>query len=110
VRPPADRPFPACHFFPGQIIRHRRHGYRGVIATVDAVCEADDAWYRNNRSQPDRNQPWYHVLVDGGEHTTYVAEENVAVSDDVSRVHHPLVRRFFTLYCNGRYYQGVSLN
>ncbi len=110
MRPPADLPFPTCHFFLGQIVRHRRYGYRGVIVSVDATCEADEQWYQHNRTQPDRDQPWYHVLVDGGDHTTYVAEENLATSDDVSRIRHRLVRRFFTLYANGRYYQGVSLN
>jgi len=110
VRPPADLPFPICHFHLGQIIRHRRYHYRGVIVSVDATCEADEQWYRSNRSQPSRDQPWYHVLVHDGDHTTYVAEENLAASDDISRVRNPMVRRFFTLYANGRYYQGVSLN
>ena len=30
------------------------------------------------RRLPPKNQPWYHVLVHGADHTTYVAEQNLA--------------------------------
>ena len=66
-----------CKFEPGQIVHHQYYGYKGVIYDVDNCCEAEDAWYYQNRTMPDRNQPWYHVLVDGADHTTYVAEENL---------------------------------
>ncbi len=51
-------------YHPGQIVRHRRYGYRGVVVDSDLTCKADEAWYQSNQTQPDRNQPWYHVLND----------------------------------------------
>jgi heat shock protein HspQ len=81
-----------------------------VIVQVDPRCQADDAWYESNRTQPDRNQPWYHVLVDGGDHATYVAEENMELSENHQEISHPLVKRFFSLFLHGRYYRGISLN
>ncbi|MFQ5845905.1 MAG: heat shock protein HspQ, partial [Planctomycetota bacterium] len=63
-------------FEPGELVRHRRYGYRGVVAGLDPECRAGDEWYQGNLTQPDRRQPWYHVLVHGAQHTTYVAEEN----------------------------------
>jgi heat shock protein HspQ len=103
-------PIRTCAFEPGQIVDHRLYDYRGVVVAVDATCQADDEWYQRNRTQPDRNQPWYHVLVDGDPRTTYVAEENLTLSDNDREIQHPLVKRFFTLFLHGRYYRGISLN
>lgn len=55
---------PRTVFEPGQLVRHRRYGYRGVVVDRDEFCEADDEWYSKNQTQPDRDQPWYHVLVE----------------------------------------------
>lgn len=82
-------------FTPGATVRHRKYGYRGVVVDFDLRCLADDDWYRSNRSQPDKQQPWYHVLVDGGELITYAAQENLAPDDADEPVVHPLMDRFF---------------
>lgn len=95
-------------FVSGQVVRHRRYGYRGVIAAMDASCTAPDEWYYRNQTQPDRNQPWYQVLVDGG-NETYVAEENLEIDDSGEAIDHPLVPRRFPTFVNGRYY-GNGLN
>ena len=47
----------------GDTVRHRRYGYRGIIVERDLSCKASDDWYLGNRTQPEREQPWYHVLV-----------------------------------------------
>ena len=65
----------------GQLVQHRRYGYRGVIAARDVRCEANEAWYFSNATTPDRGQAWYHVLVHGERHTTYVAQENLEQDD-----------------------------
>lgn len=90
-------------FSPGQIVRHRRYGYRGVIAAVDLRCRADHQWYVSNRTQPDQNQPWYHVLVDGAATTTYAAEENLAADPSVDPIDHPLLSAFFERLADGGY-------
>lgn len=88
----------------GQIIHHRQYGYRGVVVTADARCAAPDEWYLRNRTQPDRDQPWYHVLTDGGDET-YVAEENLELDSSGAPVNHPLIPRLFPTFSSGRYYQ-----
>jgi heat shock protein HspQ len=90
-------------FAPGQIVRHKRYGYRGVVVSADSFCLASDAWYHSNMTQPDRSQPWYHVLVDETVCMTYAAEENLMA--DVSRkpITHPLVQVYFERYAGGRY-------
>ncbi len=93
----------------GDVIHHRRYGYRGVILERDPVCRADEAWYQGNQTQPDRNQPWYHVLVDGAEHSTYVAEEHLELDASGGPVRHPMVEQVFASFFKGRYYKE-SLN
>ena len=90
-------------FKPGQLVRHRRYGYRGVVADLDATCKADDTWYQKNKTQPDRAQPWYHVLVHGTSSATYAAQENLLPDDSSEPVQHPMIDFFFNDFFDGRY-------
>ncbi len=92
-----------CRFQPGQIVRHRRYGYRGVIVSADPRCQAEADWYTNNRTQPDQNQPWYHVLVDGTPTATYAAQSNLEADPSGEPVDHPLLREFFDGLADGQY-------
>ncbi len=82
-------------FRPGQLVRHVRYGYRGVVVAVDSFCRAPEGWYESNRTQPDRQQPWYHVLVDGGGNVTYAAQTSLAADESQTRIEHPLLVEFF---------------
>ena len=93
----------------GQIIRHLRYEYRGVVFGFDLSFRGTDEWYYRNRTQPEKDQPWYHVMVDGGSHTTYVAEENLRPDTSAEPVEHPLLEKFFPTFHDGRYYNH-SLN
>ena len=90
-------------FVPGELVRHRRYGYRGVVVAFDLACAASESWYRSNRSQPKRAQPWYHVLVDGAAHTTYAAEENLMADESPVEIRHPLLEHFFSGFADGYY-------
>ena len=83
-------------FFVGQVVRHRRYGYRGVIVDFDMRCLADETWYQHNRTQPSRDQAWYHVLVDRDAASTYAAQENLINDNTTDPVEHPHVDRFFS--------------
>ena len=96
-----QRAIPGADFSPGQVVKHRRYGYRGVVVDVDEECRAGDTWYKANQTQPGRIQPWYHVLVDGAVHTTYVAQENLEADELGAPVAHPLLEQFFTGFENG---------
>ena len=87
----------------GQLVVHRRYGYRGVVVDFDMACQASDEWYFSNQAQPARDQPWYHVLVDESDVNTYVAEENLTVDDAAAPVRHPLVEHFFEAFEDARY-------
>ncbi len=88
----------------GQIVDHTKFGYRGVVFDVDAQFNGSEQWYETvARSRPPKDAPWYHVLVDGEDYTTYVAERHLVESSNFSAVRHPLVKTFFTGLSNNRY-------
>lgn len=96
-------PGPLPRFEPGQLVHHRRYGYRGVVVDFDLSCRADEAWYRKNRTQPDREQPWYHVLVHSSSLVTYAAETSLEPDTTGEPIEHPLVPELFEAFENGRY-------
>ena len=92
----------------GHVVHHKNYDYYGVIFHADESCRAADDWYKRNRTQPDRDQPWYNVLVDGGSET-YVAEENLEFDRTGKKIMHPVLDQMFFSYHNGRYFK-VSMN
>lgn len=90
-------------FRPGQLVRHTRYGYRGVIVDYDLRCTAPEDWYQSNRTQPDREQPWYHVLVDSSDQTTYAAETSLQRDRSDEAIRHPLLGHFFVRFHNRLY-------
>lgn len=96
---------------PGQIIHHKRFGYRGVILAVDETFQGTDRWYQEvARSRPPKDRPWYHVLVHGSEAETYVAERHLELDDSIAPITHPLVEVFFDELREGRYVRNRMLN
>lgn len=93
-------------FSPGQIIRHNKFGYRGVIVDVDPEFAGTEEWYETvAKSRPPKDRPWYHVLVDGETHATYVAERHLEEDDNKQPVEHPALENFFDHFEDGRYYR-----
>ncbi len=90
-------------FEPGQLVCHRRYGYRGVVVDRDEFCQASKEWYSRNQTQPNREQPWYHVLVDGSLTCTYAASENLDVDSRGLPIRHPLLSQFFSEFRDGCY-------
>ena len=93
----------------GLVVTHLNYGYRGVIVAFDPVCMAGDTWYKTNKTQPNRYQPWYHVLVhDSGGLSTYVAHSNLKQDTSSQAIDHPRIGCYFTKLENGRY--GIKEN
>ena len=90
-------------YVPGQLVRHRVYQYRGVVVSYDLQCMASDEWYQSNQTQPNRQQPWYHVLVDGSNSVTYAAQENLQANTSKAPVHHPLLETFFSAFKDDHY-------
>ncbi len=61
----------------GAIVRHRILGYQGRVCDVDAECDAEIAGLSRGGDPRPRSRPWYHVLVEGVDLLTYVAEDQL---------------------------------
>ena len=98
-------------FHIGQLISHVKAGYRGVVYDIDPVYSGTEDWYETMAtSQPPRDNPWYHVLVDGHRHTTYVAERHLAPDENERPITHPLVGKLFSAFEGGRYIHQIPTN
>eukprot|EP00752_Nemacystus_decipiens_P017372 g15567.t1 len=85
----------SAKYTPGQIVRHRRFDYRGVIIDVDPVFQGSEDWYEEvAKSRPPKDRPWYHVLVDQDEAVTYVAERHLTPDGDPAPIDHPMLDDF----------------
>ena len=92
----------------GQVIKHKKYGYRGVIIGWDKTTKAPDFWIYANHLKPDwRHQPNYSVLVDVNDRsdvqTTYVVEENLEIISG-SQVEHPEIDDFFSHFDGAQYH------
>ncbi len=94
----------AAKFAVGQIVRHKLFDYRGVIVDVDAVYSLGDVWYEQMAlSRPPKDRPWYHVLRDGTDIRTYVAERNLERDPSGEPISHSELDDHFVGLADGVY-------
>ncbi|HKJ70451.1 MAG TPA: heat shock protein HspQ [Gammaproteobacteria bacterium] len=88
----------------GQVVHHRRFGYRGVVVGMDPEFRGTEAWYQlMATSQPPKDRPWYQVLPHGAAHRTYVAERNLEPDRSGEQIDHPELGEFFRAFDGSRY-------
>lgn len=66
-------------YYVGQVFRHKKFDYYGVIVGWDRECIAPENWKKQNlgsKWQKMQKQPFYSVLTNKGD-TRYVAQENI---------------------------------
>lgn len=98
-------------FSVGDVIHHQLFDYRGVVVDVDATFQSTEEWYEAvARSRPPKDKPWYHVLVHGAVHSTYVAEKNLEHDASVEPISHPMLGQFFSRFEDGRYVREGRAN
>ena len=100
-----------ARFAVGQLVHHKLFDYRGVVFDVDPMFSGSEEWYQQvARSRPPKDRPWYHVLVDGAQHTTYVAERNLESDTQLSPVSHPMLDALFSEFDGGKYRSRQEAN
>ena len=91
----------------GQVLRHRKHPFRGVVFDVDAMFANTDEWYENIpvESRPSKDQPFYHLLAENDQsyYVAYVSEQNLLPDDTGEPVNHPDLENMFGDFENGSY-------
>eukprot|EP01023_Acetabularia_acetabulum_P006036 TRINITY_DN12509_c0_g1_i7.p2 TRINITY_DN12509_c0_g1~~TRINITY_DN12509_c0_g1_i7.p2 ORF type:complete len:212 (-),score=8.03 TRINITY_DN12509_c0_g1_i7:35-670(-) len=89
------------NFHVGQVIRHKKFGYKGVVVGWDRKYEKLE-WAKIQSVQP--NQPFYQIIPDeldcqrlfsGVQHIKYVAQENMINLPFPSYIYHRYLQVFF---------------
>lgn len=98
----------------GQVVRHRKHPFRGVIFDVDAMFSNTDEWWESipEDTRPKKEQPFYHLLAenDSSYYVAYVSEQNLETDPTGAPVDHPEVIAMFGELNDGQYRLDVQLN
>lgn len=98
----------------GQVLRHRKHPFRGVVFDVDAMFSNTDEWYENipEDSRPAKDQPFYHLLAENDQsyYVAYVSEQNLVPDETGEPVDHPDLAELFGDFQDGRYPLVFHLN
>jgi heat shock protein HspQ len=98
----------------GQVVRHRKHPFRGVIFDVDPIFSNTEEWYAAipSESRPKREQPFYHLLAENeqGFYVAYVSEQNLVPDWSGEPVDHPDIPDLFGQFNDGQYALHFSLN
>ena len=77
----------------GQVVKHRKHPFRGVIFDVDAEFANTQEWYEAipEEARPIKEQPFYHLLAENDQsyYVAYVSEQNLIADYSGQPVDHP---------------------
>ena len=91
----------------GQVVRHRKHPFRGVVFDVDAIFSNSEEWYEAipEESRPRKNQPFYHLLAENDQsyYVAYVSEQNLLPDETGEPCRHPRIKDMFESTNSGRY-------
>ena len=98
----------------GQVVRHKKHPFRGVVFDVDAVFSNTEEWYDAipEDSRPSRDQPFYHLLAENDQsyYVAYVSEQNLLPDMSGEPIEHPDLDDMFGELENGVYPLQAQLN
>ncbi|MHB8885233.1 heat shock protein HspQ [Methylovirgula sp. HY1] len=92
----------------GQVVRHRKYPFRGIIYDVDPVFSNTDEWWLAipEEVRPHKDQPFYHLFAENAdtEYVAYVSEQNLLPDSSGDPIRHPQVEEMFTRAVDGNYH------
>ncbi|WP_108885913.1 heat shock protein HspQ [Pseudoprimorskyibacter insulae] len=98
----------------GQVVRHRKHPFRGVVFDVDPEFNNTEEWYQAipEESRPTKHQPFYHLLAENDQsyYVAYVSEQNLIADYSGEPVAHPDVPDLFDDFEDGSYSLHFHMN
>jgi len=91
----------------GQVVKHRRYPFRGVIYDVDPEFSNTEEWWLSipEEVRPRKDQPFYHLFAENAEteYVAYVSEQNLVPDTSGDPVRHPQVDETFERDGDGAY-------
>ena len=99
--------FRTAKFSLGQIVKHRKFPFRGVIFDIDPTFSNTEEWLLSipEDVRPSREQPFYHLLAENAEteYVAYVSEQNLLADESGKPVRHPQIAELFERTREGGY-------
>ena len=79
----------------GDLVVHKRQGYRAVVVDVDPLFQASGRYNPQacKREFSQRN-PWYRLLVDHSSQMTYVEECLLAFDTNLQQINNPNIDHY----------------
>ena len=91
----------------GQVVRHRKYPFRGLIYDVDPVFANTEEWWLSipEDVRPIKEQPFYHLFAENTEteYVAYVSEQNLLPDESGEPLRHPQIRESFERTEGGTY-------
>ena len=98
----------------GQIVRHRKFPFRGVVFDIDPEFSNTEEWWEAipEEIRPHKSQPFYHLLAENEQayYVAYVSEQNLVIDNSGDPVDHPEIGSLFSSLSDGKYMLDVDLN
>lgn len=98
----------------GQVVRHRKFPFRGVVFDIDPIFANSDEWWEAipEDTRPKKEQPFYHLLAENEEsyYVAYVSEQNLLADESGAPVEHPEVSSMFGPHDHGQYSVSSPMN
>jgi heat shock protein HspQ len=97
----------------GEVVKHRKFAFRGVIFDIDPVFNNTEEWWLSipESVRPSKDQPFYHLFAENSEteYIAYVSEQNLLPDTSGEPVRHPQVAEVFVKDDDGHYRPRNSL-
>ncbi len=98
----------------GDVVKHRKYSFRGVVFDIDPVFANTDEWWMAipEGKRPSKDQPFYHLLAenDNSYYVAYVSEQNLVKDVTGEPVQHPDVPSIFSHLSDGKYNMEVQMH
>ncbi len=91
----------------GQVVKHRKYPFRGVIYDVDPVFANTEEWWLAipEDMRPRKDQPFYHLYAENTEteYIAYVSEQNLLPDTSGEPLRHAQIDEMFVRTASGAY-------
>ena len=91
----------------GQVVKHRKYPFRGVVYDVDPVFANTEEWWLAipEDMRPRKDQPFYHLYAENTEteYIAYVSEQNLLPDTSGEPLRHAQIDEMFVRTASGAY-------
>ncbi|MDB5572051.1 MAG: hemimethylated DNA-binding protein [Hyphomicrobiales bacterium] len=95
----------------GQVVRHRKFPFRGLVFDIDPEFSNTEEWWLSipEGQRPSKDQPYYHLYAENSEteYVAYVSEQNLLPDETGEPLRHPQIDEAFVRSEDGGYHPRV---